>query len=433
MDLNKIIKHMNLNHLSNDTIFGCLLFGISALIGNYGSICHKPVLIVSKADNSNSCYTRLQRILANVPSLYKIFYPPFFFSNGYLQLIPFTLECWWMIRFPLCNFITEFITLPDGEKIVLDWVNEIPTIESVDFGRSVGCARPIVIIHHGANCHSRDLPGQIYIREAMKRGWHVCILNRRGHNKALTRPNFNFLGSTDDLRHVISTHLETNYPSSKLFMVGMSAGSGLIASYMGQQGHATTYAEPEQQQTPGYITAAVGVSPGYNIEQCMSASRLVPPFNKILMNSTNKNFMIPNKHLFESDPKYNYEALVNAPDMQTWLDNSYACAGYGSKQAYYDATNPMRFVEYISQPCLFINAVDDPLCHIHNLHDDQHVFDRGAHGCSVAVTETGSHCSFLELGLATNWTERVTFEFFDAVLAELDSGTPNIQCDQIPK
>jgi uncharacterized protein len=384
-----------------------IFFSVSVLLGNYGSICHPPIVIVSKADSNNKCYIRLQRILENVPSLYKIFFPPFFFSNGYLQLIPFTLECWWMIRFPIFNFVTEFVTLPDGEKIVLDWVNELPAI---------GSSTPIVVIHHGANCHSRDLPGQVYLRAARKRGWHVCIFNRRGHSKPLTRPNFNFFGSTDDLRFVLSSHMEQKYPSAKLFMIGMSAGSGLIASYMGQQGAATTAAGGP---VAGYISAAVGVSPGYNIEQCMQPARLVPSFNTILMDSTNRNFLVPYEHLFGSDPRYNYDSLMNAPDMQTWLDLSYACAGFDSKEKYYDATNPMRFVEHIAEPCLFINAADDPLCHIRNLHDDQHVFDRGAHGCSVAVTETGSHCSFLELGLASNWTERVAFEFFDAVLVEM--------------
>ena len=107
--------------------------------------------------------------------------------------------------------------------------------------------------------------------------------------------------------------------------------------------------------------------------------------------------------------------LYYAKDMQEWLDYSYPFAGYTSPREYYSHCNPMEVVKYIQSPCLFINAKDDPLCHVQNVYDNIHVLDTGAPGVIVVLTETGSHCSFYELGLSS-WSERCCYEFFDQVL-----------------
>jgi hypothetical protein len=49
----------------------------------------------------------------------------------------------------------------------------------------------------GAGGRSSDLPGQTYVREALRRGWLVCALNRRGHKPglSLSRERWNFFVS----------------------------------------------------------------------------------------------------------------------------------------------------------------------------------------------------------------------------------------------
>ena len=51
----------------------------------------------------------------------------------------------------------------------------------------------------------------------------------------LTIPKFNFFGSTQDVRDVIRS-IYNKRPRARIFMLGISAGSGLVARYMGEQG-----------------------------------------------------------------------------------------------------------------------------------------------------------------------------------------------------
>ena len=80
----------------------------------------------------------------------------------------------------------------------------------------------------------------------------------------------------------------------------------------------------------------------------------------------------------------------------------------------------MRVVKHIQNPCLFINAEDDPLCVLENVYEGLTLFKEiaGVSGAIIVTTKTGSHCSFLH-GMPWTmdaWTERTAGEFFDQVL-----------------
>lgn len=173
-------------------------------------------------------------------------------------------------------------------------------------------------------------------------------------------------------------------------------------------------------------------------------------------------FLKANEHIL-AEVK-GYKECLNASNLQDWLDNSYAMAGYSDKSEYYDNCNPMRVVDKISQPCLFINAEDgmlsipkipfasyhiiaypyhcfttlalgiyiylsslfrpDPICVVQNVHENMNGFLR-SQGGALALTATGSHCPFYEAGTMSNWAERAAYEFFDAALRLEDGGEKN--------
>lgn len=135
-----------------------------------------------------------------------------------------------------------------------------------------------------------------------------------------------------------------------------------------------------------------------------------------------KQFLIKNEHRFGH--KASYQDALAAPDLQTWLDCMWSLAHekYSSAADYYVDHNPMRVTQFIYEPCLFLNAEDDPLCVRENitaataqglLRDDMNA--------ALVLTKTGSHCCFFEFGTwpvhTKNWAERVCFEFFDAALS----------------
>jgi hypothetical protein len=361
----------------------------------------KPIIFQSKSECVSDTPSTISKIIAACPTLHRCYLPPFFFSNCHLQFVPFTLTSWWDIAYPPFKWHSEIMQFDDGGDLVLDWACEIPQYSSSD-------TAPILLINHGAFCNTNDLPGQWYIGPALRRGWNVCVMNRRGHKGKLSSAKFNFFGCTQDLREVIARKLHGKRPNAPILMIGISAGSGLVARYMGEQGlNQINYNCPE------YCTAAIGVSPGYDIEVCMARMKY-PYFNRLL-NSAKTFHQEANKSLLGNC--HTYDECMEASDIQTWLDYSWSMAGYNSKEEYYDATNPMRVVKHIRDPALFINSCDDPLCCITNVYDNIHIFDKnGATGAAVVVTKTGSHCSFYEIGLSS-WSERVTFEFFDAALS----------------
>lgn len=245
---------------------------------------------------------------------------------------------------------------------------------------------------------------------------------RRGHGgRTLSRPNFNFFGSTDDLRTVIATCIRGKMPNAKVFIIGLSAGSGLVARYMGEQGmelsddDSSSSSSSSANYSKGitFCNGAVGVNPGYNIEKCMA--NFGPPYSSYVLSSVKNFFQEKNREILKNCP--GFEDSLNAKNLQEWLDHSYGMAGFESKLAYYDATNPMRVAKYIKHPTLMINSKDDPLCVMSNAYEGMHIFENNtAPGACVIETATGTHCSFLEIGLMSSYTNSVAFEFFDSVL-----------------
>jgi predicted alpha/beta-fold hydrolase len=392
---------------------GVTLFAAAAYIHYWFYCAQKPKLIFSinnLAENSSSVCERdkesirqaVRKIISRCKSLHEVYYPSFLFINCHLQLLPFTIKSLFTTFFPPCRWVEQIITLDDGEVIRLDWANSVP-------GKDKQSSSPILIINHGAFCNTHDLPGQLYVANALNRGWNVCVFNRRGHLRALTKGVFNFFGSTADLRTVIGNHIKPRRPSAPVLLIGVSAGSGLVARYMGEQGRLIRSGSLPDDS---FVTGAVGICPGYDIETCMD--RIQGVYNNMLLKSARSH--VKHEMAAQSDV-YDVNSDDSILDMQTWLDKSYLLAGFSCKEEYYEHTNPMRVVTDIIQPSLFINAEDDPFCHVSNVVDNKGVLDveGNAPGAVIALSKTGSHCSFFELGL-TCWTEKVVFEFFEATI-----------------
>ena len=422
-------------------------------------------------ESESELHSKIKRILSACPTLHKTYWVPFFFHNPHLQLIPYMLRNYMQKTwFPPFKYVSQRFSLEDGEELVLDWAgtkNVVPSAEDVNAKEP--CT--VLIMHHGAYGRSNDMPGFSYVLEALKRNWLVLAVNRRGHLGKIKQPKFNFFGNTSDVRYIVESCVRRARPKAKVVMIGISAGSGLVARYMGEQGLAIKQLrqrgkgcfESEEAMADhiyGYVSSVVGIAPGYNIEKCMS--RFGPPYSDILL-TLGKSFCFKkNAEVLQRATgntevdaalKKCYETSLLTNDLQVWLDNAYAfgnnsfigddlatgvfhidrnplrngkvvpgarCAGiYSSSDEYYDYHNPIRVIQHIIQPCLFLNAEDDPLCVVQNVYESLYLLSKNAIGAVCVTTKTGSHCSFLT-GKPWNmdsWSEEVAGEFFQAVLA----------------
>ena len=397
----------------------CFVFSIKLM--TWIKAAKKPEVHVVKNPVTNFP-KKVGDILANCPSLKSVYYPSFFFLNAHLQLIAFVVNCYLQeYFFQPYNWVTEVATLSDNEKIALDWVEAVPCDDPED-------TTPIIMFHHGAGGRSTDLPGQSYIREALARGWHVCALNRRGHKPGipLSRERWNFFGSTEDLRYVIQELVKKKRPKCRLLMLGISAGSGLVALYMGEQGDLQRRLKMTDGQnsngldvSASFCDAAIGICPGFDAKTCMG--NFSAPYSWAVLNSQ-KEFLKRHEHVVGH--KESFRKALEAPDLQTWLDSMWGFAhdDYSCSEDYYANHNPMNVIKYIHEPCLFINTEDDPVCVKKNV--DNAIAEgllRNDMNAALAITKTGSHCCFFEFASMPirtgNWAERVCFEYFDAALA----------------
>ena len=430
-------------------------------------------------------HSRVATIIEQCPSLHKTFWTPFVFCNPHIQLIPYMIRNLIQKNMPPVKYASQRFQMEDGEELTLDWAVSHSSSANVPNAADENARLPcnVLLLHHGAYGRSNDNPGYSYISEALDRGWLVMVINRRGHRGKLTRPSWNFFGSTSDVRHIVENCVRAARPNARVVMLGVSAGSGLCARYMGEQGLAIKQLRKLQSdsagtdtklgwetdeafssQIHGYVHSVIGIVPGYNIEACMD--RFGPPYSNMIFSLGNAFFLKKNKQILLEDSKgtdsYStevgsrcYEGAMGAKTLQIWLDNHYGFANtsfsgdkyasgkfdissvpqingkyvpgarsphcYTSSDEYYDYHNPMRMVQHIIQPCLFINSEDDPLCNIVNVWESLQIFNKqeAAVGAVVVVTKTGSHCSFLQSPLTwdmSSWTEKIMGEFFDGVL-----------------
>ena len=93
-----------------------------------------------------------------------------------------------------------------------------------------------------------------YLRYASSRGWRSCVFNRRGHaGVPLTSAKFNIVGDASDAVTMVQS-VQARYPGAHITMVGISAGCGLLMSYLGSQDNCP-------------IRAAVALCPAYDIQR----------------------------------------------------------------------------------------------------------------------------------------------------------------------
>lgn len=267
-------------------------------------------------------------------------------------------------------------------------------------GRSKKSKTPIVVIFHTISGDEQDVKGMVrYVRSL---NWTAVVCIRRGHgNLPLKKPQINTMGSTSDLSEQL-TFIHKLYPGSPLFGVGISAGSGLLARYLGESGSKCKF------------TAAVAISPAYDLE--VAFSRVHPVYSKLMRTRLIRYFL--ERH--ESLSKVNgFDHAKNSKDLAEFQDRLYPIAGYRSREEYYKHSNPIKVVEGIRTPLLILNSEDDPICVHQNVVENLHWLER-LDSTMLVHTERGSHVAYLEGIRGTSWSERVVGQYLRAVLETLN-------------
>lgn len=286
-------------------------------------------------------------------------------------------------------FTREILTMTDGGTVSIDFIDD----------DSLPDTAPIVIFLHTVTGSSRDTSH--FVRYARTRGWRGCVFNRRGHGGlGLTSPRFNCMGDAGDTKEQVE-FVTRKFPTcSYLAMVGISAGSGLVITYLGKEG----------DNTP--VQAACSLCPAYDITQAFTQlANIHPLVDKHLLSAVKNHFVTRNLEILSKESKAAVERCYQARNIHEFLTAHHPFAGYGSVEEYFASNNPMEWVETIARPLMLVNSEDDMVCLPHNIQED---VIRRLGGALLLRTSHGSHIAFNEGILGTgSYLARITIEFLE--------------------
>ncbi|MBL4796805.1 MAG: alpha/beta hydrolase [Oleispira sp.] len=343
----------------------------------FARVAKKPALIYQATPFNKS-------IINTTSALTKRYYATPWLFNTHMQLI--ALGFIKGFAKPLKYDRHDVLTMEDGGEVAVDWL-----------GLDLAENTPTMLVLHTISGNPQSMRGFVrYMRE--KLGWRVALCVRRGHGEmGLKSANFNTMGNTLDLDAQIQ-HIQNCFPQSALYATGISAGSGVLASYLGKKG----------TDTP--IKAAVAYCPAYDMRNAFT--RAVPFYSKMMTKKLHKLFIQPNEETFqhlESLP-----ALKNTQDLHEFHQHLYEIAGHKSAEDYMQNSNPSVVFDQIKIPLLILNAEDDPICHIENVYQNQHRIE-AMDNIILVLTQRGSHCAYFEGITAKPWANRLIKEYFTSV------------------
>lgn len=330
------------------------------------------------------------KIISECPSLLRPYAPSFWCFNRHLMLIVLIFREYRSKDYEY-DLVEELI-MNDGGLTGLAWTG-IHERHSKD-------NTPIAVIFHTISGDEQDVKGiSRYVRETLH--WTAVVCIRRGHGKLpLTSPIINTMGSTSDLKEQLD-HICKKYPEAPLFGIGISAGSGLLARYLGEAGQKSRF------------TAAAAVSPAYDIEKAFH--RIHPAYNKIMGQRIINYFLKKHNESLSKVP--GFDEILNCRTLGEFQDNLAPIAGFESREEYYENSNPIKVVRNIKTPLLILNSEDDPICINENVLENLHWLEKLPHTVLVH-TKRGSHVAFFEGIKAGYWSDKVIGEYFQAVLRQ---------------
>lgn len=326
-----------------------------------------------------------QQVLDACPSLTGGHLPPRWARSGHVQN---ALTVFRSDFAPAVDWDREDrLTMADGGTVSVQWL-----------GTEAAPGTPVLVVLHTI-CGSGAALRRFLRSMQRQLGWVIAACNRRGHaGLELTAPQINTMGSTADLRRQIEA-IEAQRPGATLYGVGVSAGSGLLVRYLGEEG------------AQAKLRAGVAVCPAYDIED---AFRYVDRRYDVYLTRSLKRFFLE-RHRERLQHVEGYSECAAARSLAEFQDRIYGLAGYTSRDAYYDGSNPMRVAREMRVPVLVINAKDDPVCVERNLHEQLDAL-QCLPRVTVALTRHGGHCGFHEgAGARANWADQAIAEYLRLV------------------
>jgi len=318
------------------------------------------------------------------------FAPPWWARNRHLQTV-------WgpLVRPTRLALRRERLTLPDGDFVDLDWLDDRP-------------GSPVLLVLHGLEGSARShYAGGLLAGWAAAHGGRGVVLNFRSCSGELNRlPRFYHSGDTGDL-DVVVRRLAGREPRTPLAAVGVSLGGNVLLKWLGEQGPAAPA-----------LVAAVGISVPFDL--AASARVLDRGLARVIYT---RNFLrtLRAKVVAKAAryPGFVDVAAVRRARTFAAYDRALTAPlhGFADEHDYWARSSSRSYLPRIEIPTLLLGARDDPLVPSGSLPDPGHL----PPSVRAEFPARGGHAGFLEgrwPWRVRSWAERRAVEFVAAHLRE---------------
>lgn len=330
---------------------------------------------------------KMLTIYNNMESLKNPIYWAFGLHNSYIQYLIYLLNCKIDTRIGKKLYKKNILKTKDGEDLLLgigqvDYkVNGILLIFHTVFGDYCDSAKEIKKL-----CKNLNLMPISY--------------SRRGHDKELTQSQFNSVGNLNDLELILD-YINSNYSTLPIYGLGMSAGTSLLARYLGNK------------KEKSRIELGILLSPGFHFKR--SQKLFNNYIKKYLVDKAKKYWLIPNKDILcknEKDIQY-YNLLLNAETMKEWHKYQwYFIQGVSNEKEYYRLFDPIYVLQYIKVPILYINSEDDIVFGKELISKYRNIINT-TESTILVQTKYGGHLGFYDYKF-NNWAFKISSEFIES-------------------
>lgn len=316
--------------------------------------------------------------------LSQTFVPCFWACNAHLQsLLP------WVLPQTETEFSREYLQMADKGIVALDW--------AVVDERTLVKDSPVLIIIPALPQTTSDMWSLCVY--ALSRKFRPVVFLRRGHGQTpLTTRRLQTFAEVGDFEEAV-IFISRTYPNAHICAVGISSGSSLLLSYLGELGNNSN------------LKSAVCISPCYDAETYFKG-KIWQPYNWL--------YTWKLKSLLRQHPSLreciNYDYAMESQTVKDFEERVFMKLNpqYYSAEEYWRLNNPMRNVANVSVPVLCVNALDDPVCPKEVI---PFSLFKTSSNFFLLTTEKGGHCGFLENTIPTPWTNSLICDYIDTILA----------------
>ncbi|XP_076679596.1 abhydrolase domain-containing protein 2 isoform X1 [Andrena cerasifolii] len=211
-------------------------------------------------------------------------------------------------------------------------------------------------------CNSSE---SVYIRTFVHfvqcHGYRCAVLNHVGvlSSVKVTAPRIFTYGHTDDYNMMLHSLVE-KHPNTRIICIGFSLGGNLVTKYLGERG----------SNKLSNIIGGISICQGYNALEGTKFLLNWQNFRRFylyIMSESVKNIILKHKNmLLSEDVKQRYNLnerdIISAATLPE-LDEAYTrkVHNFRSVTEMYKWSSSIFYLENITTPMVFINALDDPI------------------------------------------------------------------------